>query len=589
MYKEATDFGYVLDDKLVIKDNVFTKKGFGGINDILTKESFVGYFGERKDLVQGNRYRPLSIVTFAIEKGIIGEFKPEWSHLINIILYALSAILFMMCLGLMFKDNNRPWYFSIPFLAALIWLCHPTHVEAVANIKGRDEVMVMLFGMAALYTSMRYADTKKIGYFIGALVLFFLSCLSKENGLSLALIIPLTLYWFGEGNRKENSRLTIGLIAISILFLIIRTNIVGTFIGKESTDLMNNPFVGMTVLEKLGSKLFVLGKYLLLLVWPHPLSHDYYPYAIPKSSLFTLWPLVSLIVYLGLFYLAVRLWKIKSTYAYAILFFLLSIALMANIFVNVGTFMNERFLFCASAGFSVALSYFLVENLSQWTKNGLYVGTALAILISGIFAWRTIKRVPAWENNLTLNLSAVEACPMSARANSFMATSLFEEYKDKVPNAEGPKKVQYVFDLLSQTEDYANRAVKIIPDYLNANLMLVGVASERFKLEYDIKLYIRTMTPVILRRPDIPFIKDFSEYVNKTGNDGYLFPFYKHVGTELLKMNDNRKIWSAQYLAWAHQINPNDADVMFAMSKAYEAAGNQEEAKRWAQAAANSR
>lgn len=588
MYWSAKEYSYVLDDLVVIKDNKFTQAGFGGIGDILSKESFVGYFGERMDLVQGNRYRPLSIITFAIERGVFGKFNPEYSHLINILIYAFTAFVFMICCRMLFRDSNRPWYLSVPFVAALIWLCHPVHVEAVANIKGRDEILVMFFGMLSLYAGMRYVDTKKILSLMSSLLFFFLACLSKENGLSFALLIPLTIYWYNNNVRSRNLTLFIGLIVVSLAYIIIRTSIVGTIIGKPATDLMNNPFLGMTAIERMGSTMYSLGKYLQLLVWPHPLTHDYYPYAIPKTSLITVIPLLSTLAYLALGFVVLKGWKTKSTYAYSILFFVIALAMMSNIGLNVGTFMNERFIFIASAGFAIAFAYFLMEHLPKYLSNGRIIGLALGIIVSSLLAWKTIDRVPAWENNITLNESAVAAYPNSARANSFLATAYFEQYKDKLPNIIA-QQTPIVLDLLNKTEDYANRAVKIIPDYLNANLMIIGVATERFKAFYDVKAYIKTMTPVILRRPDIPFIKDFSEYINKTGNDGHLFPFYKYVGFELLKMNDNRKIWSAQYLAYAHTINPNDADVMDGMSKAYAAAGNTAEAKRWADAAANSR
>jgi hypothetical protein len=77
IYQACIPYNYVLDDKIVITDNEYTKKGFAGIWDIMTTESFEGYFGEKKDLVQGNRYRPLSIVTFAVEYGIQDKLNPR--------------------------------------------------------------------------------------------------------------------------------------------------------------------------------------------------------------------------------------------------------------------------------------------------------------------------------------------------------------------------------------------------------------------------------------------------------------------------------------------------------------------------------
>ena len=101
IYFQTSSYGYVLDDAIVIEDNNYTKKGFGGIWEIMTTESMQGYFGEQKNLVQGNRYRPLSLVSFAVEYGIFGDKNPGFSHFINILLYALSCILLMRCFQLL--------------------------------------------------------------------------------------------------------------------------------------------------------------------------------------------------------------------------------------------------------------------------------------------------------------------------------------------------------------------------------------------------------------------------------------------------------------------------------------------------------
>jgi len=54
LYYQSTKFGFVLDDQIVFSENNFTKKGFGGISDLLTSESMTGYFGEQQDLVTGS-------------------------------------------------------------------------------------------------------------------------------------------------------------------------------------------------------------------------------------------------------------------------------------------------------------------------------------------------------------------------------------------------------------------------------------------------------------------------------------------------------------------------------------------------------
>src|SRR5881392_3162646 len=65
LYANTLRNGYAVDDALFITDNAYTKSGIRGIPDIFTHDSFQGYFHERKSLVSGGRYRPLSIATFA--------------------------------------------------------------------------------------------------------------------------------------------------------------------------------------------------------------------------------------------------------------------------------------------------------------------------------------------------------------------------------------------------------------------------------------------------------------------------------------------------------------------------------------------
>jgi hypothetical protein len=120
----------------------------------------------------------------------------------------------------------------------------------------------------------------------------------------------------------------------------------------------------------------------------------------------------------------------------------------------------------------------------------------------------------------------------------------------------------------------------------NANLMLIGVVTERFKMDRNINDYIKGMKPIILRRPDIPFIKEFSDYL-KGSHSNELFPFYLTIGTELLKYKDGRRNWAYQYLQYAYDINPNSKSVNEALALSYELSGNPNEANRFRMAAQN--
>jgi hypothetical protein len=85
LYAPSLRYGYVLDDQMVYVNNQYVQEGFAGIGKILSTESFAGFFGEQKNLLVGGRYRPLSIVTFAIEKGLFGQ-NAALSHVVNLLL-----------------------------------------------------------------------------------------------------------------------------------------------------------------------------------------------------------------------------------------------------------------------------------------------------------------------------------------------------------------------------------------------------------------------------------------------------------------------------------------------------------------------
>ncbi|MCY7330887.1 MAG: hypothetical protein LH618_20205, partial [Saprospiraceae bacterium] len=119
LYALSLQFGYNLDDEMVIWKNSFVQQGWAGLRNIFAADSFLGYFKEPKFLLEGGRYRPLSLATFAVEVGIFGKDNPQLPHIshgINILLYGFTAIgLYRILAGLFPVSNQGRWFFSLPF------------------------------------------------------------------------------------------------------------------------------------------------------------------------------------------------------------------------------------------------------------------------------------------------------------------------------------------------------------------------------------------------------------------------------------------------------------------------------------------
>ncbi len=563
LYAQSITFRYVLDDAIVCEENKFVHKGFRGIWDILSKETFTGYFGEQKNLVAGSRYRPLSLVTFALEHQFLGQ-NPYVSHAINIVLYALCGVfLFILSRQIFANDNkNKPWFFNFAFIAAILFIFHPIHSEAVANIKGRDEIMCLLFCLMSGYFLVRFEESKaKKMYWYSGLA-FALGLFSKENAITYLAVLPLILIYFKNYSFLQSIKRTWIYFAAAILFLIVRYKVIGYFLysGIKITDLMNDPFIGMNPGQKFATITYTLGWYVKLLFFPHPLTHDYYPYHVPIIELtdvrFWLSFLLNLILIGSIFYFRKR----SSLISFSILYYFICISIVSNFFFPVGTFMNERFLFSASVGFSWISSAVLMRF---GTKNRPWAMAAL-VLILAAYAVRTICRVPDWKDGFSLNLSAVKVSPNSARINLFTGVSYFNRYQDEETN---PNR----YDDLKTAESYVEKSLSIYPSYGQALNMKAGIAAEWYKKDNDLPKFLAQIEKVVEKKPDLSFVNDYMLYLNKNPDlNPIMGPYYYRVGYEILYKKLKRYDFALQYLGWAYAIDKENAELCYKIATVYE-------------------
>ena len=481
---------YTLDDRLMITENAFTKKGISGIGDILTTDSFVGFFGRQKNLVAGGRYRPLSHITFAIEYAILG-FNPFVGHLINILLYAFSCLLVYKVLTMIFPPGKKPFYMTLPFIATALFIAHPLHTEVVANVKGRDDIMGLLANFGTLYFILKYADKARITDLLWASIVFLLGLFSKENVITFVAIIPLTLYFFTKTPAKRIYISTLILFVITIVFICIRTAVLGSlFSSNIDYELLNNPFIECTAIQKFATIFYTWGRYLILLVFPHPLTHDYYPKQIPIIGMADIRALLSLMVYLFLIVIAFIQIKKKTIISYCILFFGLSFSISSNLVFPIGTFMNERFVFIPLLGFCIIIANYFPVYLKKWFgensyQKAMYITFGIILLA---YSAKTIARNPVWHDDYTLFSTDVNVSTNSAKCN-ISAGGQTLELAEKVTDVE--KKNKMINDALV----YLNKGIKIHPRYV-AGWILLGKAMidiedyRKAREYYDIALQI---------------------------------------------------------------------------------------------------
>ncbi|HIE16344.1 MAG TPA: tetratricopeptide repeat protein [Bacteroidales bacterium] len=452
---------YALDDAIVITQNQFTKKGLSGVRDILTTEYFTGFFGKQKNLVSGGRYRPLSVVTFAIEYEFFGK-SPAISHFFNILFYVLTGyILFLVLLQLFPLESEKRWWFSLPFLGTIIWLAHPIHTEAVANIKGRDEILSLLGALLALWYAIKFVKQQKYLQLLWSAVFLFLGIMAKETAITFLFIIPFAIFLFIDSKKKNIFTVIAVTLVVSIVYLLIRFSIIGLPTQKVPGELMNNPFLYADGVHKYATIILTFIIYIKLLLFPHPLTYDYYPYHIHLTDFINIWVIFSIVFHLILIVIAFVSLKRNKIISFALFFYFASFSLVSNVLFPVGTFMNERFMFMPSIAFAIILAYYLLKYL----KEKLLYLTIVILLILIPYTGKTIIRNRDWKNDLTLFTHDVKISFDSAKSNTSAGGKLIEAAKRE-------KNAVKKQEMLNRAIFYLHRAIKIHPYYSDALLLL---------------------------------------------------------------------------------------------------------------------
>lgn len=561
LYANTLSHEYTLDDAIVIYDNEFTTQGIAGIPGLLQYDTFRGFFKtEGKDkLVSGGRYRPLTPVMFAVEYQIFGD-NPFYGHLFNIVWYALLLIMLYLCLErmLLYDRPDRSTWRNMIFAACLLFAVHPIHTEAVANIKGRDEIICLLGSLAALYFALKAFDHQKTKYSILSALCFFLAFMSKENTITFLAVIPMAIYFFRNSSLGQAFRYTLPAIAGTVLFMAIRTAVIGMDMGGTPMELMNNPFlewdgskyVALSKMESLPTMIYCLGKYIQLLVWPHPLTHDYYPRHIEIMSWGNIGTILSLLLYLAMGIWALMKLKSRSLVVFCIIYFIATISIVSNIVFPIGTNMSERFVFMPSVAFCLLIAYGLWHLHRKYPTPTLVLA---AVMLLG-FSAKTITRNPVWKNDYTLFNTDVHTSTRSAKVlNAAGGSSIHEAYN--LP--EGTKRTQ----MLNDAVGYLNKALEVHPNYKNA--MLLRGNAHYYKKEFD--QAIKSYEQILALYPGdgeaeknmAISLRDYGKYLGEQKN---------HLGNALKQLNR------------ALQFNNTDPEIYRLLGVATGISGDQQKA-----------
>jgi TolA-binding protein len=459
---------------------------------------------------------------------------------------------------------------ALPLAITLLFAAHPIHTEAVANIKGRDEILNFIFLMLSLTYIIRYFDQDKKKYFIFSIASFFLSLMCKEMAVTFLAIIPLTIFFFCNVPLKRIGMIILPFTGAFILYMLIRNSVLDPVTIEEKMKVVNNALAAASnESDRIATAILILGKYVLLLFYPHPLSWDYSFNQIPIVSFSDGKVIGTLCVLatLGIYSLITLYKKAKSpegaghptaeVLAYCILFFFITMSVVSNIFIMIGSTLGERFLFVPSLAFCMGVAVILYPNpkgsntllsafpLSRRDSFGAGRGVLLVIILA-LFSYKTFLRNKDWKDNLSLFEAGVEATPNSSRAESALGSSFREMgEKEQDPN----KRVEFFKTAIV----YYKKAIEILPDnteaLYNAGVSYYGMGDK----ENALKVYEQAL-------------RISPEYTNASNNAGVIYFERKDY--------ENAK----KYFLHAIKYDPNNSDALGNLGAINHNLGNMQEA-----------
>lgn len=376
--------GFALDDVSIILHNPLVHS-IDGVWRSFTSPYWPAELG-------GKMYRPLPVATFALDAIFRSTL---FFHAVNLFWHAGASVAVAALARRLAGDR-------VALAAGLLFAVHPVHVEAVANVVGRAELMAALFAMLAVYAALTHRHPA------WSIAAFAAGLLSKENAAVVPALVAFA--WMLNIERPPRRRmlaLAAGWVVVGLVYGAVRWQVLHPF-GR--TEALAPVFVGTGPVSVRLTAIGALADVLRLLVAPLDLRVEYTP--LERTAITTpfdgrfLVGLAVLILWAALLVLAWR--RGRRTEALGLGWIAIAFLPVANLLFPTGVLVAERTLYLPSAGLAIAVGALFAKLADR--RYALVLATVVVL-----FAIRSLVRVPVWRDDRSVTLSILADSPDSYR------------------------------------------------------------------------------------------------------------------------------------------------------------------------------
>jgi tetratricopeptide (TPR) repeat protein len=409
-------------------------------------------------------WHPLTWLSLMLDCRLFGP-RPGGMHLINLLFHIANTLLLFAFLK---KITAAVW--PSAFVAALFAL-HPMHVESVAWIAERKDVLSTLFLLLALIAYLNFVRSKNIFSYILALISFGLGILAKPMVVTLPFILLLLDYWplnrFEPQTAKKSDRNPIPapnkllvlyrLIIEKIPFFMVSVLAgIVTFTAQSGAGIAPD-INALPLSSRIANALLSYTRYLDKMFWPKNLA-VFYPFDIGRFTYPQITLCAALLFVISI--LAVGFGRKQKYLLFGWLWFIITLAPVIGIVQSGTQAYADRYTYVSYIGLFVMLAWGLPELLAKWSKRKIVLGVSMPVVLAilGICTW---LQTGYWKNSSTLFSHAIEATQDNHLAHFNLADALLKQGKPA-----------------SALEHY-KKALKIMPGYSDAALAIGNIFADR--------------------------------------------------------------------------------------------------------------
>ena len=556
VYWQVRNFSFVnFDDRQYVTDNYHVQAG-------LTPESIRWSF----TATHASNWHPLTWLSHMLDCQIYG-MTPGHHHMTNVLFHILNTLL----LFFIFKRISGSLWKSA-FMAALFAL-HPLHVESVAWVAERKDVLSTFFWMLTLWCYAGYVERPRLDKYLLLILFYILGLMAKPMLVTLPFVLLLLDYW--PLKRFQLRSLDIekpaierpfyfGLIREKIpLFLLSFASSIATYLVQKSSGAVDSLAV-IPFHVRIANTLVSYVGYIWKMLWPHNLA-VLYPY--PKSI--ALWKIAGaglLLMMISVF--VFRMLRSKPYLAVGWLWYLGTLVPVIGI-VQVGSqALADRYTYVPLIGIFIMITWGISDWVSKMRYGKIGFFTATAIILS-LLMIKSRMQVKYWSNSITLFEHTINVTSENSIAQLNLGEALAEQGN------------------MDKAVKHYKAALKTKPDLAGANINIGVYFREEGKLDKAIDHFSKVLNEKSDRAAAHCELGDTLEKKGELSGavmhyleairirPGYA-KAYNNLG--IILAGQNKVEAAIVFLSKALQISPGYAGAHFNLGKIYANQNNPEKA-----------